>query len=272
MPGEYDPDNIFAKIIDGKMPCNKVFESKASLAFLDAFPMVEGHTLVIPKLKGFVEFIDMPPAKASEFLKDLQTVAKAVKEATGAAGINIWQNNGEAAGQAVFHPHFHIVPRMADDGLHKYPASAKEMLDKEKAAPLMKKIEEALNPPKPLKKATFAKVGSVRPDTRGANLKVKVLEEPSKVDLKGKEFFEVLVGDETGTVVMSLRDFQKDIATSGSTIAIRNASVKMVAGHIRLTVDKWGKVEATTEELEGEVDKTPEKNVSGTEYELVGAQ
>lgn len=269
MPGEYDPENIFAKIIDGKVPSNKVFESKTSIAFLDAFPMVEGHVLIIPKAKGYCEFIDMPPAKAADFVRDLHVVAKAVKEATGAPGINIWQNNGAEAGQSVFHPHFHIVPRTADDGLHKYPASATEMLDKEKAAPLMAKIQEALNPPKPLKKAKFAKVKSIRPDTKGTNLKVKVLEEPKKVELKGKEFYEVLVGDETGTVVLSLRDFQKEIATDGSTIAVRNAGVKMVAGHIRLTVDKWGKVEATDEAMDGEVEKADEKNISFTEYELV---
>lgn len=265
---EYDPDNVFAKIIDGKTPCNKVFESKASIAMLDLFPMVEGHTLLIPKAKGYVEFVDMPPFKASEFLRDLQKVAAAVKKATGATGVNIWQNNGADAGQVVMHPHFHIVPRFADDKLHSYPQSGEKLSD-EKAEPVLKKIQEALNPPKPLKKAKFDKVSSLNPDSKGLNLKVKVVEAPEKIDVKGKEFYEVLVGDESGTVVMSLRDNQKEMCTEGSVLAVRNAAVRMVQGHIRLLVDKWGKVEPLEGETMDEVLKDKDKNVSATEYELV---
>mmetsp|Transcript_108010 Transcript_108010/g.315815 ORF Transcript_108010/g.315815 Transcript_108010/m.315815 type:complete len:272 (-) Transcript_108010:178-993(-) len=269
MSTEYDPENIFAKIIDGKVPCFKVFESKASLAFLDAFPMVEGHTLLVPKLKGYKEFIDMPPAKASEFLRDLQKVASAIKEATGATGVNIWQNGGEDAGQAVFHPHFHIVPRTKDDGLHKYPPSAKEMMSAEKADPMVEKIVKALDPPKPLKKATFGKVSSINPDSKGLNLNMKVLEEPKEVESKGGKFFEALCGDASGTVVLSLRENQKADIGDGSVVIVRNAAVKMVQGHIRLAVDKWGKVEKSEEPIEEDVDKEASKNISSTEYELV---
>mmetsp|Transcript_98139 Transcript_98139/g.219890 ORF Transcript_98139/g.219890 Transcript_98139/m.219890 type:complete len:271 (-) Transcript_98139:133-945(-) len=266
---EYDPDNVFAKIIDGKLPCFKVFESKASLAFLDAFPMVEGHTLIIPKLKGFKEFIDMPPAKASEFLRDLQKVAFAVKKATGATGINIWQNNGTDAGQAVDHPHFHIVPRFKDDGLHKYPASAKEMISSEKADPMVKKVVEVLDPPKPLNKANFGKVSSIKPDSKGLNLKVKAVEAPKEVESKGGKFFEVLCGDASGTVILSLREHQKADIGVDSVVIVRNAGVRMVQGHIRMAVDKWGKVEKSDEALDAEVEKDSAKNISNTEYELV---
>lgn len=269
MSAEYDPDNIFAKIIDGKMPAFKVFESKASLAILDAFPMVEGHTLLLPKLKGYVEFVDMPAAKAAEFLRDLQKVAAAVKQATGASGVNIWQNNGADSGQVVMHPHFHIVPRMKDDQLHKYPPSAKAMISAEAAEPMTKKIAEALNPPKPLKKATFETISAVNPDTKGLNLMVKALEDPKEVESKGGPFYEVLCGDSSGTVVLSLRENQKAGIAAGSVVICRNAGVKMVQGHIRLAVDKWGKVETSEEKMEEEVDKEPSKNVSNTEYELV---
>lgn len=265
---EYDADNVFAQIIDGKTPCFKVFESKSSLAFLDAFPMVEGHTLYVPKVKGFTDFVSMPPAKASEFMRDLQKVANAVKQATGASGVNIWQNNGADAGQAVFHPHFHIVPRTANDGLMKYPASATEKLTEEVAAPLLKKIEEKLNPPKPLKKPKFAKVSGVKPESKGLNLCVQVLEDPQEVESKVGTFFEVLCGDASGSVVLSLRDNQKEIATKGKTIDVRNAAVKMVKGHIRIAVDKWGKIDTSDTPVE-DVDKSAEKNVSATEYELV---
>lgn len=266
---EYDNENIIAKIIDKKLPCFKVFESRTTLAFLDAYPMVEGHVLVVPKLKGHKDLISMPPAKASEFLADVQRVARAVKEATGATGINIWQNNGEDAGQTIFHPHVHIVPRKKDDGLHKYPASAKEMISAEAAKEVQGKIDEALNPKRPLKKPKFGKVSQVRPDSTGLNLKLKVLEEPTVVEGKIGKFWEVLCGDASGTVVVSLREHQKDVAQKDAVIALRNAATKMVTGHVRLSVDKWGKVEASDEPMEEAVEMAPEKNVSATEYELV---
>jgi len=269
---EYDPENIFAKILEGKVPSFKVFESKASIAFLDAFPVVEGHTLLVPKLKGSTAFIDMPPAKAADFARDLQKVAKAVKEATGATGVNIMMNNGADAGQEVMHPHFHIIPRTKDDGMSlKLPASAKEMLKPEAAAPVVKKIEAVLNPPAPptpLAKAKFAKVGGINPDSTGLNLKLKVVGDVAEAQAKSGPIFEVLAGDASGTVMLSLRDAQKDLAKKGVTLILRNAAVKMVAGHIRISVDKWGKIEESDDAVE-EVNEAEGKNISGTEYELV---
>jgi len=267
---EYDPENIFAKIIDGKIPCFKVFESKASLAYLDAFPMVEGHTLVIPKLKGYTSILDMPPKEASQFMYDLPKVAKAVQKATGATGINIWQNNGADAGQTVFHPHFHIVPRKEGDELFKYPPSAKEMLSKDAADPMVEKIVEALAPPpKPLKKANFKTVSEIDPDGKGLNLKVEIVEEPVEVESKGLKFFEALAGDATGSVVLSLRAEQKEGLSVGKCCTVRNGAVKMVQGHIRIAVDKWGKIEALDEALGEDVEKSKDKNISETEFELV---
>lgn len=278
MAQEYDAENIFAKIIDGQIPAFKVFESRSAIAFLDAFPAVEGHTLFVPKAKGFTDFLAMPPAKASEFMRDLQKVAAAVKKATGATAINILQNCGADAGQTVFHPHFHIIPRKKDDNLFKPPASAKEMIKAEAAEPMVAEIMKALNPPKPLKKPSFGKVSSVKPDVKGLNLQVKILEELKEVESKGGKFYEALCGDSSGTIVLSLRDSQKEGVTKDAVFVIRNASVKMVraasgtsgfAGHIRLTVDKWGKIELSSDPFEGDVDKDPAKNISSTEYELV---
>lgn len=263
---EYDAENIFAKIIDGKVPCFKVFESKATLAFLDAFPMVEGHTVVVPKSKGATTLLEMSPAKAADYLHDLQKVAKAVKEATGATGVNIWQNNGEDAGQTVHHPHFHIVPRHKDDKLHSYPPSAKEMLSPDAAKPMVGKIEAALNPPKPLKKAMFAKVSGIKPDSKGLNLCVCVVGDAEEVTGKGASFYEVKCADATCAVVLSLKEDQKKICEKGKSITIRNGNVKMIKGHVRVTVDKWGKIEASEETVEPVADDA--KNVSATEYEL----
>lgn len=268
MTATYDSDNVFAKIIDGTVPSFKVFESRLTLAVLDAFPMVEGHVIVMPKLKGYASFIDMPPARATDFLADLHKVANAVKAATGATGVNIMQNNGEDAGQSVMHPHFHIIPRHKGDNLFQYPASSKEQLSAEAAGPLMAKLTAAMNPPKPLNKAKWDKVASVNPDSKGLNLLLKVVAPVTETETKAGKFFEAVCGDSSGTVIVSLRDTQKDLITEGATLALRNAAVKMVAGHIRLAVDKWGKIEASTEEME-EVNKAADKNMSNTEFELV---
>lgn len=270
---EYDEENVFAKILDGTAPCFKVFESKATLAFLDKFPVVPGHTLVITKLKGFQSYIEMPPNKGSEFLRDLHHVANAVKDATGAEGINIWNNNGQAAGQTVFHPHFHIIPRFssADNDFPNYPVPSKEMLTEEVARPILLKIASELNPPKPLQKATFSQISNLSPISKGINLRVKILGEGEEVDGKALMFYEVLCGDSSGTVLLSLRQEQKDMCTVSSSITIRNAVVRMVKGHIRVEVNKWGKIEKIEDDADQvkDVDQSDDKNISNTEYELV---
>merc|ERR1711971_318344 len=105
----------------------------------------------------------------------------------------------------------------------------------------------------------------------GLNLRLKVLEAAAPVEAKAQQFFEVKCGDESGTVVLSLREAQKDVAGVDKVLEVRNGSVKMVKGHIRVAIDKWGKLEAV-ELGEGEdftVEEAAEKNVSNTEYELV---
>lgn len=266
---EYDSGNIFAKIIDGDVPSFKVWESKASLAVLDAFPMVEGHTLMMPKTKGATSLLTMKPRDATTFMGDVQRVAKAVQEATGCDAVNIWSNCGEASGQTVFHPHVHIVPRKNGDNLMKYPPSAKEAVAKEAAEPLVAKIQAALNPPKPLRKAKWGEVKKVNPSSKGLNLKMKLLEEPKEVESTKGKFYEALAGDSTGTVVVSIHENQKEGLKNGATITIQNGSTRMIKGHIRVLVDKWGKLEATSDEFEGEVDQSKENNKSATEYELV---
>lgn len=265
----YDPENIYAKLLDRKSECHKIYESRSCIAFLNDAPIAEGHTLVIPFMKGHTDFLTMPPYKASELMCEVHKVARAVKEATGAEGINIWSDNGEAAGQKVPHPHFHIVPRKTDDKVCTYPKSATDMLTKDAATPLVEKLDAVLNPKKPLKKAKFAKISDIKPEATGLNLMVKVLEDPEQVEGKGAKFWEALCGDASGTVVLSLHENQKDLVKKDKVVICRNGSIMMIDAHVRLTVNKWGKIEASEEELEGEVDKSNEKNVSATEYELV---
>lgn len=107
-------DCIFCSIIEGEMPAHKVYEDDNMIAFLDVNPVSKGHTLVVPK--EHVE--DIRGAKGMDFLHEgLVKVANAVDEAFDPEGINIAQNAGEAAGQEVFHLHYHVTPIYEGDEL-----------------------------------------------------------------------------------------------------------------------------------------------------------
>ncbi len=113
-------DCIFCKIVKGEIPCQKVYEDKDVIAFLDIAPVNKGHTLVVPK-HHCVNLLDMPEKDLVACAKVLQKVALAVKEGVKAEGINLGMNNEKAAGQYVFHAHFHIIPRFSHDGLKHWP-------------------------------------------------------------------------------------------------------------------------------------------------------
>lgn len=114
----YDPQNIFAKILRGEMPCAKVYEDDAALAFMDIMPRADGHVLVIPKTaaRGIV---DMPAEALGPYMKAVQKVAIAVKTGMKADGLTLQQFNETAGGQVVFHLHFHVLPRW--DGVSLRP-------------------------------------------------------------------------------------------------------------------------------------------------------
>jgi len=107
---------IFDKILDGELPCHKVYEDDHVLAFLDISPLSEGHTLVIPKERR-AYLHELSDEQAAALGRVLPRLARAVMNATGATAYNILQNNGSAAHQAVFHVHFHIIPRHGEHGL-----------------------------------------------------------------------------------------------------------------------------------------------------------
>lgn len=115
----YQSDNIFAKILAGELPAHKVYEDEHSFAFMDLMPQAPGHTLVIPKHPA-EDLFDVPANALAHTITTTQRIATAVKAAFKAQGIMIAQLNGAAAGQTVFHLHFHIIPRSdgADFGIH----------------------------------------------------------------------------------------------------------------------------------------------------------
>jgi len=138
----YDSNNIFAKILGGEIPSVKVYEDDKTLAFMDVMPQADGHTLVIPK-EGAENILELSPEGAAAMIRTTQKVAKAVKKGLDAPGIMLFQLNGKAAGQTVFHAHFHIVPRSGGVDL-KLHARGMESPDKLKA--IAEKIKAALEP------------------------------------------------------------------------------------------------------------------------------
>jgi histidine triad (HIT) family protein len=107
-------DTLFSKIIRGEIPCHKVYEDEHVLAFLDINPLSLGHTLVIPK-EPAVTVDQLSDESAAALGRVLPRISRAVLAASGATAFNILQNNGVGAHQAVFHVHFHIIPKH-DDG------------------------------------------------------------------------------------------------------------------------------------------------------------
>ncbi|HFU4117540.1 TPA: HIT family protein [Streptococcus suis] len=110
-------DCIFCKIVAGEIPASKVYENDHVLAFLDITQVTKGHTLVIPK-KHFRNVLDMDAETAGQVFAAVPAIARQLTEKLGASGLNIVNNNEEAAGQTVFHTHIHLLPRFdQNDGL-----------------------------------------------------------------------------------------------------------------------------------------------------------
>lgn len=107
----YDPDNIFAKILRGEIPSVKVWEDDDVLVFMDVFPQSEGHVLIISKTSNAPTMLEIEPEALAKVTAATQRTAKAIEKALKPDGFSVFQYNGEAGGQTVFHLHFHIVPR-----------------------------------------------------------------------------------------------------------------------------------------------------------------
>lgn len=134
-------DTVFSKIIRKELPAHIVYEDDDTLAFLDRAPVHPGHTLVIPK-KPARTILDIDPGSLASLSKTVQRVARAVMAATEADGINIISNNESAAGQVVFHLHFHVIPRFSSDGLIPFPQGT---YGKEDPNAMAAKIRDALS-------------------------------------------------------------------------------------------------------------------------------
>ena len=136
----YDPNNIFAKILKGEIPSVKLYEDEDTLAFMDVMPQATGHLLVIPK-SGSRNLLDADPAVLSKLIPVVQKLAVAAKEAFDADGVFVAQFNEAAAGQTVYHLHFHVIPR--HEGVPLKPHTGK-MEDIEVLKANAEKIKAAL--------------------------------------------------------------------------------------------------------------------------------
>lgn len=132
---DYDNSNVFAQILRGELPCNKVYEDDKTLAIMDAYPVAKGHVLVIPKYNA-VELSQLPDEYMLAVMKTAKKVLAAQRKVLNTHGIVCAQINGESSGQSVFHYHLHLVPthikninESADVGKDEQQHLAKQLFD-----------------------------------------------------------------------------------------------------------------------------------------------
>lgn len=135
-------DCIFCSIIEGDIPSHTVYEDEDTYAFLDVNPVSDGHLLVIPKQHA-EQLTDLDPQTTEAVFRTVRNVAAAVEDGLQPDGVNLLQNNGEAAGQEVDHVHVHIIPRYADDGFDFTFDSSD--LDEDEAEALLGRIQDRLS-------------------------------------------------------------------------------------------------------------------------------
>jgi histidine triad (HIT) family protein len=138
-----DKSCIFCKIVGKQASSSIIYEDSDVLAFLDIRPLTQGHVLVIPK-EHYVDVFDIPGDLLGKVQLAVKHVAAAVKEATDADGISVIQQNGKAAGQDIFHLHFHVVPRHEGEKLPSF--SDLKMVEREKLDLAALKIKACLKP------------------------------------------------------------------------------------------------------------------------------
>ncbi len=135
----YDDNNIFAKMLNGDIPCHKVYEDDKALAFMDIMPQALGHVLVIPKQKA-VDLSDLEPEYAAAVLMTSKKVMQAQRQVFEREGIIQMQLNGAQAGQTVFHYHLHLIP----SSIHELGRHATKPADHVELAKIAKKLAAAI--------------------------------------------------------------------------------------------------------------------------------
>jgi histidine triad (HIT) family protein len=133
-------DCLFCKIVKGEIPSAIVYKDKDVVAFLDIFPFTKGHTIVVP-VEHHETFFDFPDDKIRDYFTLLKKLAYQIKTNLNADGLNIVQNNFRAAGQVVFHMHYHIIPRWENDN-KPFIKQPKEQATQEYLTEMLKAINK----------------------------------------------------------------------------------------------------------------------------------
>ena len=141
MTANYDPNNVFAKILRGEMPAHRIYEDEETFAFMDIMPRGDGHCLVIPKVPSR-NILDIDTDSLAAVYRTVQKLSRAVVKAFGADGVTIQQFNEPAGGQVVFHTHVHVIPRF--EGVSLKPHTG-QMADQGALAADAEKIKAALS-------------------------------------------------------------------------------------------------------------------------------
>jgi len=110
-----DTNCIFCKIANGEIPSKTLYEDDKFRVILDLGPASKGHALILPK-EHYADLYELPEETAGEVMKLAKKMAAQMMQRLGCEGFNLVQNNGELAGQTVFHFHMHLIPRYRDDG------------------------------------------------------------------------------------------------------------------------------------------------------------
>ncbi len=131
-------DCIFCKIIKGEIPAEKIYEDDKVFAFLDLKPVSRGHALIIPKVHA-ADIVEASDEIAADVINQTKRIAPIIQKIVNAEGFTISSNRGEAAGQSVFHLHFHIIPRYRKDGLKPWPHHETESKTRAQLAEEIKK-------------------------------------------------------------------------------------------------------------------------------------
>lgn len=110
-------DCIFCKLANGKIPTNSIYEDEDFNVIMDASPASKGHCIILPKTHA-ENLYELPEEYCEKIFGVAKKCGTVLKNALGCDGLNVLQNNGEAAGQTVFHLHVHLIPRYTGDGVH----------------------------------------------------------------------------------------------------------------------------------------------------------
>ncbi|MEO8065748.1 MAG: HIT family protein [Candidatus Doudnabacteria bacterium] len=130
-------DCIFCKIVNKEIPADIIYEDDRTLAFMDIRPVSRGHVLVIPKLHS-EDLLSTDDETLRDLIPKIKIIATAVMNAVDADGINLTTNHGAAAGQVIFHMHFHLIPRYKNDGLKPWQHHDSEPKTRAELAVLIK--------------------------------------------------------------------------------------------------------------------------------------